>query len=533
MSGSSIEKYKEIITYLLSIRRLQQAKEKALEALAAYPDDGQLHSYLANTHYRLDESEQAIEQATFAIRCDPQDAWPYRILAGAYMDLDELDKALQCAKTAVDLQPDQDICHRLMGRVLYLQQNYRGARRYAEKAIELDTDEPNNYDLMGDALMAMRQFDQAMVYFEKGLRIDPLDWRLHVGMGQCLEKTDRKEKSLIHFAQALKNNPANSSLRDLLQDRFAHFLDQYADLPPRKIAEFFGPEFKVLLSGMKRTRDKDTTYDQFVLTGMFINAILIFPSWDAPNVRMILIAGMGIAACMLALFKWFEYFQYRRAYVALDEPARDTSIKTIHTGVDNRLAAVRIVKIVLFLALTFNVILAINVGEQMDTRQHRLEEAKKQVVIPGYVDRSLFQWNETLAINFNSLYKEQQRFCGGLPKKVYGSTDPGALAGYAERMYRKEYCQLLGNGLRQSDLVHRQLKRGVLKLDQLFEFLWNLPRDPKAPPGAEKLTVTMGPYASEQACNMARAKLKNKTSSQPCRPWNDFVKQIKRQFPRL
>ena len=99
---------------LISMHRLDEAKEVYKQVLSANPNEDMAHASLANILHQLNENSLAIEHHKKSIELDSNYAPHYFNYANTLYDLKEMDKALLNYKKVVQLDPSIEEASRMV-----------------------------------------------------------------------------------------------------------------------------------------------------------------------------------------------------------------------------------------------------------------------------------------------------------------------------------------------------------------------------------------------------------------------------------
>jgi tetratricopeptide (TPR) repeat protein len=99
---------------LISMHRLDEAKEIYNQILSINPNEDMAHASLANVLHQLKEDDLAIEHHKKAIELDPEFAPHYFNYANTLYDLKQMDEALMNYKKVVQLDPSIEEASRMV-----------------------------------------------------------------------------------------------------------------------------------------------------------------------------------------------------------------------------------------------------------------------------------------------------------------------------------------------------------------------------------------------------------------------------------
>ena len=215
---------------LRQLRRFDEARTAATQALAQAPDDARAHRVLGEVELASGDLDRAAECAASAISAEPSVA-SHHLAARVARRRGEMDGAVEHCRIAHGIDPDHAPVHvteslALSGPMLHADRSGRfpvdetrwaAARTAADRALELDPDLPSaHYASAVTHLLADRSLD-AVRALERGLEIDP-EWADgHVLLGAVRTRQGMVKLASRHFAAAGRLEPGNDAHVDRLR----------------------------------------------------------------------------------------------------------------------------------------------------------------------------------------------------------------------------------------------------------------------------------------------------------------------------
>lgn len=162
------------IDALLQVRRHEEARRMAVEALAEDPDDPGLLGLLTRAYLGLDDDPAAYRTALRLVHAAPDDEWGHRLASIALSAMASYVPALRAADAAVRLGPDNWQTHlRYAQAASDVVGHLPAARQAAERAVQLAPNEPSTHVVLGTVAHEQREFALARQAYERALALDP------------------------------------------------------------------------------------------------------------------------------------------------------------------------------------------------------------------------------------------------------------------------------------------------------------------------------------------------------------------------
>lgn len=201
------------IQFLLDAKRYADAESALREALAAAPEDGQLHALLALALYHQDRDADALREAEAAIGLTPDLSFAHYMRALAFLALDRPDAALAAAREALRLDPQRAAYHAVVSRVHLRRKAWREARDAAEAGLRVEPEHVECANLRGLALANLGEQAEAAEAVDAALARDPLSAASHATQGWVALHRGDSRAALEHFREALRLNPLSGWAR--------------------------------------------------------------------------------------------------------------------------------------------------------------------------------------------------------------------------------------------------------------------------------------------------------------------------------
>jgi tetratricopeptide (TPR) repeat protein len=196
---------------LVSLGRLQEAKEHYEQALRLKPDYPETHNDLGVVSLREGKLSDAIAECQEALRIQPDFAEAHNNLGNALMGLGRLEDAIGQYQQALRLKPDFADAHNDFGVALARAGHVPEAIEQWEEALRINPDYPETHNNMGSVFLREGKLSDAIAECQKALRIQPDFAEAHINLGNALMGLGRLEDAIGQYQQAVQIAPLNAS----------------------------------------------------------------------------------------------------------------------------------------------------------------------------------------------------------------------------------------------------------------------------------------------------------------------------------
>lgn len=202
------------IQQLIELRRYRQAEALLREALAAAPNDGDLHALLAFVLHRQERPAEALVEIQTALGLAPADPQNHYLLAHIQLALEREEAALTAIREALRLDPQAARFYATLGRIHARRKEWARALEAAEKGLALDPAHVECLNLRALALTRLGRKVEAQQTRQAALREAPDDARTHAHEGWALLEAGQAEAAFAHFREALRLDPLSMGARE-------------------------------------------------------------------------------------------------------------------------------------------------------------------------------------------------------------------------------------------------------------------------------------------------------------------------------
>ena len=216
---------------LFAIGRLDAARQKATEALAADPQSARIHVLLAKIAHQSGDSDAALTAVETGLALEPSiDA--LHVASIIHRSRRSFDEALAATDRAIELSPEGAVLH--VGRALTLvgpffgedattfdasihEEEIEAARVSALRAAELDPLMANAPYAAALCALVLGDLPGAADALSKSLELDPESAETHLVMGQTRARQGMSKLASRHLAAAGRLDPADQRATSTLK----------------------------------------------------------------------------------------------------------------------------------------------------------------------------------------------------------------------------------------------------------------------------------------------------------------------------
>jgi len=167
----------------------EAAKAAFEELLKVYPNEADLHLFLAMTQMRLRDPRAAILAAQRAITLDPNHIEARTFLGSVELEVrGDVDAAIKEYTRVIELRPDLPEAHANLAAAQKRKGELRQAVASLNKALELKPKFATALNNRGWIYTEQEKWAEARSDFEQALKIDPKDQGALQGLARVLEK---------------------------------------------------------------------------------------------------------------------------------------------------------------------------------------------------------------------------------------------------------------------------------------------------------------------------------------------------------
>lgn len=232
-SLSSAANWREKVSYLLSVGRVDEANAEIEQALKTSPGNSDALAVQSVIALAQNDKEKAFDFARKAVDSDSKSA-PARIaLSYAVQARFDLEGALGSLKEAVKLEPGNALAWARLSEIELSLGEHEEAIKAAEKAVSLNPNLSRTQTVLGFAHLSEINTKLAKESFEKAIGLDQADPlpRLGLGLAKIREGNLSEGRREIEIAETL--DPQNSIIRSYLGKAY------YDEKRDKKAAEQF------------------------------------------------------------------------------------------------------------------------------------------------------------------------------------------------------------------------------------------------------------------------------------------------------
>jgi len=209
------------IALLIELRKYAQAVQTAERALAAHPEDPEVHRLLAEALLEQGKTAQARAAAEEALRLDPQSAHIHSTLAMILHRVGGNWEAREHHEWAVSLDPEAAPFHTRYAAFLLdisrfslkASAEQRAAWEHIRTALRRDPAYVDAHLLAAEALLRRRRYVEAEAAVRQVLALDPNHGYAHELLGDLHAEGGRTAGAFAGYREALRIDPTREPLK--------------------------------------------------------------------------------------------------------------------------------------------------------------------------------------------------------------------------------------------------------------------------------------------------------------------------------
>ncbi len=272
------------IQVALSLQRQgqgKQAEKKYRRILKKNTDQLDCLYGLAVICHQTERTPQAVNLIARAIAAQPDNAELHRVMGGLLDGLGKTSEAIDSYRKSVRLNPDDFITQNDLGLTLAGQHQWDEAINCLKKALVLNPEFGDAHNSLGHLYYTLGKMDEAVGAFKSALTLDPKNTDALANLGLSLNALGRHSEALAEFDKKLDlergNAPIDPNLenfRIITKPKIVHDIEQFryleslggdnarfgplADVYETLDAEIKWDRFKIALTDDQRRRIADT-----------------------------------------------------------------------------------------------------------------------------------------------------------------------------------------------------------------------------------------------------------------------------------
>ncbi|OGA21843.1 MAG: hypothetical protein A3I02_13020 [Betaproteobacteria bacterium RIFCSPLOWO2_02_FULL_67_26] len=230
--------------------RLEEAEASFRQALAAAPDDPDIHNNLGLLHERQSRLEDAESSYGRALALSPGHVHARNNLGNVLRIRGQLDGAVACFEKVLSDAPDHIDASVNLGNARADQGRHADAQALYEKVLRLD---PRNFEAhhnLGGLLKRQGRLAEAIVHYRRALDLEPRRAMAHHGLGTARLQAGDLDAALACFQSAIELDPGRADTHFECAETFKLLgrLDQAIDSYERVLA--LDPGYSRALGGL-------------------------------------------------------------------------------------------------------------------------------------------------------------------------------------------------------------------------------------------------------------------------------------------
>lgn len=208
--------WKEKVSYLLSVGRVDEANREIEEVLRAAPQNSDALAVQSVIALVQNDKDRALALSKKAVDSDPDSSAARIALSYALQARFDLKGALEALKEAVKLEPKNALAWARLAEIHLSFGDLEEALNAAKKAVALNPDTARSQTVLGFAHLTRVETDAAKAAFEKAIVLDQADPLPRLGLGLAKIRKGRLEEGRREIEVAGSLDPDNSIIRSYL-----------------------------------------------------------------------------------------------------------------------------------------------------------------------------------------------------------------------------------------------------------------------------------------------------------------------------
>ncbi len=137
------------------------------------PPDPRIYASIADSHFRLGNTERALKYAVEALKLDPNYASGHLLLGTILGEMGDIIRSVRAYEKVILLDQNNPYAYYNLGLLYYKKSNIKMALEYLERARDLNPNDPKIWNNLGVAYYDNGQFSKAGSAYSQALGLDP------------------------------------------------------------------------------------------------------------------------------------------------------------------------------------------------------------------------------------------------------------------------------------------------------------------------------------------------------------------------
>ncbi len=200
-------------------------KTRLDKALVYYPDDPELHFYLALFYCKENHLPGARDAILEAIRLNPRNSRYWEKAGDIYTKMSLFEQAFGSFAEVLLLNPGNIDARLKMAGLLIQRADFDSARRIYKEVIRLNPDHPGGYEGLGHIEWKEGNIESAKTFFQKAITRNSSSANLYMILGTLYMNQKQYSYAIRHLEQVIRLDPDHLEARFLLGKAYWHRSD--------------------------------------------------------------------------------------------------------------------------------------------------------------------------------------------------------------------------------------------------------------------------------------------------------------------
>lgn len=196
--------------------RLDEAKRRYEQILAADPGNASAWHFLGVLQHQLGSSDVAVESVTRALDLDPHYADACNNLGNIYRETNQYDAALRAYERAVEIAPRHADAWNNIGVMRSGRGEYAEALQAYARAVEMDPAHVAAWQNRGNLAARVDEFDASIASYRRAIELRPGYSVAYSGLSRALYRAGKIDEAIAVYNEWLAVDSNNAVARHML-----------------------------------------------------------------------------------------------------------------------------------------------------------------------------------------------------------------------------------------------------------------------------------------------------------------------------
>ena len=200
-------------------------RQRLDKALVHYPDDSELHYYLALYNMERKDYPGARDAILEALRLNPRQSRYWELSGKIYMSLGLFEQAFGAYAEILLLDPRNTTARIDLAKLMFESGRIDSAETLYRELISLRPDSPEGYEGLGRVEWHKGNDERAKTYYQNAITRNSTSPELYLMLGQIYMDQKQYRYAIRHFEQVIRLDPDQTDVRFLLGKAYWHTYD--------------------------------------------------------------------------------------------------------------------------------------------------------------------------------------------------------------------------------------------------------------------------------------------------------------------